>query len=384
MPPDDERIATSNRVAEQMLRIFEEGAPAVLRDVGPLFETDEVFEWIRRAHSPSTEKVSLQKIVALKRSWGLDVEPSPPPAFEPGRSAEIFRSGAQILDTSPFLPTEAHPSFEDWVRQTRDALGGEFGMQAPGLECTSFEALERLQSLLAPILAVTGPRTYRYNAFLGDYTRTPFGFHVDPHQEAVFQYVLHGRRKAFMWEGLTLSDDDAAWVEDTNGLRQPAREPEVTFDLEPGDLVFWPGTHVHGFEPVGPSMALSMVIDRASPRIRSEVVAELIVKTMGGRAALPAITERSAIAAGDTLERAAIFPIAYERYDDTLIVGVCGRSFDWPDRFSVGAAMRLFDFLNAHPRIVVSDVLDACADETLEADEILEVLCMLAGLGFLR
>src|SRR5690606_4943703 len=123
---------------------------------------------------------------------------------------------------------------------------------------------------------------------------------------------------------------------------------------------FWPGTHVHGFEPVGPSMALSIVIDRASPRSRSEVVAALEVQTMGGQAALPPPGEQPAITSATTIHRRAVFPIAYERHDDTLIVAVCGRTFEWPDRFSTAAAMRLFDFLNAHSRVPVSAVLDAC------------------------
>jgi len=244
--------------------------------------------------------------------------------------------------------------------------------------------MERLRTLLDPILALTGPRSYRLNAFGGDYRRTPFVFHVDPHQEAVFQYVLTGRRRGLFWEGLTLSDNDAAWVEDSNGRVPPRREPEVVIDLEPGDLVFWPGTHVHGFETKEPSLALSIVIDRASPRRREHVVAGLEVATMAGKPALPAIEARDPFGEDDLIERRPAFSVAYERYDDTLIVGVCGRVFDWPDRSLIPAAIRLFDFLDTCGPISLRNLIDACADASLPAEEIRGTVTMLANLGLFR
>lgn len=372
--------------AAAMLEVFDEGVPAVLRGVGPLFDPTEVMSWIMRAHPAARAKTSRDKIIALKQSWGLSpAQPEPDAWPQPGRSAEVYRNGGLVLDPSPFLPTENHATFEQWVAHAREGLGGDFGMQAPCLECASWDAVERLHTLLGPVLATTGPRTYRYNAFLGDYRRTPFGFHVDPHQEAVFQYALHGRRRGLFWEGLTLSeDDDAGWVEDSNGTVKPRREPEVVLDVEPGDLVFWPGTHVHGFESDGPSMALSIVIDRASPRRREEIIAGLEVSTMAGKVALPPMIDRPPFTEADTIERRPGFALAYERYDDALIVGVCGRTFEWPDRNSLAAAMKLFDFLNAQQRVGVAAVADACADEWLEREEVCDVLTMLAGLGWLR
>lgn len=374
-----------DRIAGQMRALFEEGSPDVLRDVGPLFEAAEVFEWIKRAHPPEHARTSRDKIFALKQSWGLSPEPLPERTTDPGRSAEVYRAGGLVLDPTPYLPTAAHESFEQWIADAGARLGGEFGMQAPGIECASWDALDRLQALLAPTLALTGPRTYRFNAFLGDYRRTPFGFHVDPHQEAVFQVVLTGRRKGYFWEGLTLSDDDAAWVEDSNGLTPPTREPELVVDLEPGDLVFWPGTHVHGFEAEGPSLALSIVIDRASPRRREDVVAGLEFATMRGKTALPAPEPCPPLTEDDFVQRRSVFALAYERYDDSLIIGTCGRTLEWPDRNSVTAAMTLLDLLGStHERLAVRDIADRCTDEWLSREEVAEVLTMLKSLGYLR
>jgi hypothetical protein len=151
---------------------------------------------------------------------------------------------------------------------------------------------------------------------------TPFGFHVDPHQEAVFQYVVHGQRTAMFWEGLTLIDEDARWVEDANGLATPRKQAELRFELEPGDIVFWPGTHVHGFLPTGPSMALSMVVDRASPRSRGEVVAALEIQSMAGKAALPVPDEHAFVSRDATVQRRVGSRIVYERWEDQLIIGV--------------------------------------------------------------
>lgn len=369
-----------------MLRVFEEGVPAVLRGVGPLFETAEVFEWIKRAHPPARANTAHDKIVALKRSWGMSPDDAHPAGREPGRPAEIYRGGGLVLDASPFLPADTHDTLEGWIEDARARLGGEFCMQAPGLECASWDALERLQTLLQPVLALTGPRTYRFNAFVGDYRRTPFGFHLDPHQEAVFQYVLTGRRRGLFWEGLTLCDDDASWVEDTNGLVVAQREPELVIELEPGDLVFWPGTHLHGFEAEGPSMALSMVIDRISPRCREDVVAGLQFATMGGKAALPLLEERPLLTEDDVIECRGPFWLAYERCDDALIVGVCGRTFDWPDPGSIAPAIRLLDLIRARrgERLPLRALIEACANEVLSSQDICEVTTMLANLGLLR
>lgn len=386
MPKLSPDPAHLQRTAEAMALMFDEGVPAVLRGVGTLFEVAEVFAWIKRAHPPARANTAHDKIVAVKRSWGLSPDDPHPPGCEPGRPAEIYRGGGLVLDASPFLPADTHDTFDHWVRDASDRLGGEFCMQAPGLECASWDALERLQTLLHPVLALTGPRTYRYNAFVGDYRRTPFGFHLDPHQEAVFQYVLQGRRRGLFWEGLTLTHDDAAWVEHTNGLTTPHREPEVVLELEPGDLVFWPGTHLHGFEAEGPSMGLSMVIDRISPRSRDDVVAGLHCATMGGKAALPMVADRTVLTEDDVIECRGPFSLAYERFDDALIVAVCGRTFDWPDPASIAEAIGLLDLLRERKseRLPLRTLVQTCANENLSSEDICEVMTMLANLGLVR
>lgn len=372
-----------DRVANSMRAIYDEGTPAVIRAPGEVFTASEVFEWIKLAHPPHRASTSADKIVAVKESWGLAAGRDPDPTRGvPGRSPEVYRSGAALLDPSPFLPSGAHATFEEWIADARERLGGDFGMQAPGLECATWDAIGKLQALLAPILAVTGPRSYRFNAFAGDYRRTPFGFHVDPHQEAVFQVALIGSRKGLFWEGLTLGDDDARWVEDSNGLHAPARPPESTIDVEPGDIVFWPGTHVHGFECDGPSLALSIVVDRASPRSRADVVAGLEAATMRGVAALPGINPTVTLADDDQVARRTTFGLAYESHDDALIIGVCGRTFEWPDRNSAPSAILLLDYLQTQPSTTVAAVLEECADELLSPDDIRSALSMLAGMGY--
>lgn len=372
-------------VARQMLDLFIDGEPAVIRGLSGLFEAAEVFDWIRSVHPGGHARRSLDKIRALKTVWHMSPPEGPDPTVaHPGRSAELFREGAMLLDAEPYLPRPEHPDLDAWIAATREALGGPFGMQAPGIECASWDALDRLQTLLSPTLALTGPRSYRYNAFVGDYRRTPFGFHIDPHHEAVFQYVVSGRKRAKFWEGLALNERDRYWIEETNGLFEPPGEPQYSFDLEPGDLVFWPGTQVHGFEAEGPSLALSMVIDRSSPRDRNAVLAGLEILSAGGRAALPPISPEAEVRADETITRRASFPLRYERFDDELLVGICGRTFEWPDRLSVPTAMRLFDYLDAHPEVSVAAVIEACADEWLAAEEILGALSMLRAFGYFR
>nr|MCH9679914.1 hypothetical protein [Deltaproteobacteria bacterium] len=146
-PPrgDDERSALLSSTAEQMAQVYARGIPAVLRPAGPLFEMEEVFTWIAAAHPPRTERSSLQKIQALLgRASG---QPSPEREVDPGRPAELYRDGGLLLDATPYLPLPDE-TFEPWVSRVRDALGTGFGLQAPGVECASFEASHRLQTLL--------------------------------------------------------------------------------------------------------------------------------------------------------------------------------------------------------------------------------------------
>jgi hypothetical protein len=364
--------------------MFDEGEPDVIRQAGSVFDTAEVLEWVKRVHTPAKANFKREKLIELKVSWGLapasGIDHGVP---QPGRPAEIYRSGGSLLDPAPYLPV-GDESFEAWVERAGEALGGAFGLQAPCIECASWDALERLRTLLAPILAITGPRSFRYNVFAGDYRRTPFGYHVDPHQEAVFQVVLRGRRRARFWEGLALSEDqDDAWLEDSNRLQEPGREPDAVFDLEPGDIVFWPGTQVHGMDVDGPSLALSIVIDRASPRRRDDVASGLQIASMQGVAAVPPVVDAPPVTAEHNLRRRSAMRLAYERHDDTLILGVCGRTLDWPDRNSIPDAIELLDHLATQQEVQAGEVARRYAGEALEEQDILTTLTMLVELGYL-
>jgi len=372
-------------LAAKLFELFDEGVPAVLRGCENPFSTEEVFDWIRTVHPPARCRPAHEKIDAVKRSWGLSPDAlDAPAAGGQDRPLELYRDGAMLLDASPFVPTADHDSFEAWVEASRAQLGTNFGAMAPNIEAASWSALERLQALLSPILQRTGSRTYRYNAFFGDYRRTPFGYHLDPHQECVFQFVLHGKRRASFWEGLTLNQDDAAWLEDTNQRSTPPRRAELVVDLEPGDIVFWPGTHVHGFDIEGPSMALSLVIDRASPRPRHEVVSALEVATAFGRVGLPNVDDDVQVAPEQTLVRRPHGRLAFEFHDDDLLIGVCGRTFVWPDRTSEGAAARLLEALQTRTSVSANELSREFGDKHLGKDDVLGLLSMLAGLGLFR
>lgn len=371
-------------LATTMLELFDEGVPAVRRELGSPFTTAEVFDWIKAVHPPEACRHGAAKIDAVKRSWGLTPSPREHGRPEPGRPLEMYRRGGNLLDPSAFVPNETHDSFESWVNATADAIGEPFGVMAPGLECASWDALEKLQSLLAPTLRRTGPRSYRFNAFLGDYRRTPFGYHLDPHQECVFQFILHGQRRGRFWEGLILGDDDAAWVDDPNHAVEPSRRPDLDVELGPGDLVFWPGTHVHGFDAAAPTMALSLVIDRTSPRAREDVIAGLEVATALGRTALPRVLDDLEFDPDTVLTRRASASLRFECHDDDLIVGVCGRTFVWPDNASQSAAADLLAALPTLDPCTANDVSKRFHGKGLDRDDVHGLLATLVELGFYR
>lgn len=371
-------------LANTMLELFDEGVPAVRRSVAPPFSTEEVFAWVKTVHPPEACRHGAAKIDAVKRSWGLSPSPRECGRPDPSRPLEMYRGGCNLLDPSPFVPTEVHPSFEAWAEATSTALGEPFGVMAPGLECASWDAVDTLQTLLAPTLQRTGPRSYRFNAFLGDYRRTPFGYHLDPHQECVFQFVLHGQRRGRFWEGLILGDDDAVWVDDPNHRVEPSRSPDLDVELNPGDLVFWPSTHVHGFDADAPSMALSLVVDRTSPRAREDVIAGLEVATALGRTALPRVLDDLELDPDALLTRRASARLCFECHDDDLIVGVCGRTFIWPDHASQAAAAELLAALQTLDPCTANDVSRRFHGNNLDRDDIHGLLVTLAELGFYR
>lgn len=369
-------------LAAKLLEVFDEGVPAVIRDAASPFSTEMVFDWIRTVHTPASCGTGAKKIDAVKRSWGLSPSATDANAPDPGRPLELYRAGAVLLDPSPFVPSSAHQSFEDWVDQTRERLGPDFGAMAPNLECASWQALEHLQALLTPVLSRTGPRSFRYNAFLGDYRRTPFGYHLDPHQECVFQFVLHGTRTGRFWEGLILGEEDAAWIEDPNHRTKAPRRPDLEVELSPGDVVFWPGTHLHGFDTQGPSLALSLVIDRTSPQPRDQVVSSLQLATLGGQAALPPVDEGTNLDPTAPLRRRPHARLQFECHDDDLVVGVCGRTFVWPDRASQSDAMDLLRALQHTDGAIPDDLTRTFSSKALERDDILGLLSTLGELGY--
>jgi hypothetical protein len=105
---------------------------------------------------------------------------------------------------------------------------------------------------------------------------------------------------------------------------------------------------------------------------------------MLGKAALPLPDEHAFVARDATLLRRVGASIAYERWEDQLIIGVCGRTFEWPDRASIPAAVGLFERLDASERVSVAELLTSCTDPTLVEVDVLEVLTMLVSLGCLR
>ncbi|MEM6292246.1 MAG: hypothetical protein AAGA54_13305 [Myxococcota bacterium] len=368
-------------LGDAMLELFEDSVPAVLQGVPAAFSTDEVFDWVRTVHTPAQCSPAASKIDAVKRSWGLSPD-GLAEADGPPRPIELYRGGGVLLDPSPFVPTSEHDDLGAWIEAVRPSLGEDFGVMAPHLERASWDALERLQTLLGPTLGRTGSRSYRYNAFFGDYRRTPFGFHLDPHQECVFQFVLSGTRRASFWEGLFLGREDTGWIEDPNGRATPTRRPDMVVDLEPGDLVFWPGTHVHGFETDGPSMALSLVIDRTSPRSRDDVIAGLEIATVGGRTALPPVTEGVSLNPDAPLRQRPNGRLAFEFHDDDLIIGVCGRTFVWPDPGSHAVAVKLLEAVRREPDLSPNDLSKRFHGKSLDRDDIHGVLATLAELGY--
>src|SRR5205814_1147561 len=87
--------------------------------------------------------------------------------------------------------------------------------------------------------------------FVGNYEYTPPGVHTDP--DPIFQYVVHGKKRACFWPR-------EVWEKEPRDPHSASRylEDATIFDVEEGDLVYWPMGQYHVFASSGFSVGLSI------------------------------------------------------------------------------------------------------------------------------
>lgn len=163
------------------------------------------------------------------------------------------------------LPTPEELELKTYLnRLTSDPRYAEFGI--------FIESAHEFVSIWRPITEILD-KIYRYidlprvplntDVWIGNYKHTPIGAHKDPLDNMMF--MVEGKRRIRLW-------DDPLWRElvDVEHDRQPFRDYEaltgqsITFELEAGDLLYWPASYWHVGEGMG-DYSVSINIDFMSP-----------------------------------------------------------------------------------------------------------------------
>jgi ribosomal protein L16 Arg81 hydroxylase len=149
-------------------------------------------------------------------------------------------------------------SLDDWGPKTSDGsftafferLALEFdhrpfGINLQRLQTVNPELWCRFRNFVAGLNRCIGsiPRRWDIDTFFGTYRATPFGIHKD--NASVFAIGILGKRKYLLWPEDYFSPDSAAIMTPDLEKIEPHIKHAVQFDLEPGDMVYWPSTHWH-------------------------------------------------------------------------------------------------------------------------------------------
>ena len=264
-------------LVRQMLRMVQNDEPTVEEAAVRLVSCAELLLWLVDAHRLRSDQIDRNFL----RKWATLLSRPEPRSEADHRPGVAQYSNDTVLQSSTrFFVTAQDTTLDHYFRRIRNNVSqDEFGLQVPGLEGASWTAFSRYRRLVAPILARLGPRASRFNCFLGDYARTPFGVHFDPHHLHSFQYVVHGTKTLRAWRpsDLVRRLGEAAAVAI---LRNPTKAHEMlprAPDLvgRPGALIYWPGRYVHCLEAVGPSAGLGVIFDSKAASLEAALQAEL-------------------------------------------------------------------------------------------------------------
>jgi hypothetical protein len=260
----------------QMLRLIEGRKPAVERAAVEVVSESELLGWVADAHRIQSAKVA----TAFDRTWvAFNHRPRLPDDTATSPDVSTYLRDNTPVYPRRFFVTQSDATFEGYFRRMKTVVGDDFGFQVPGLEGANWTAFGRYQRIISPLLAQLGLHTARFNSFFGDYRRTPFGVHFDPHHLHTFQYVALGSKVLRAWLGTdlirTLGEDATVDI-----LRDPMTAHDrlptgLTLTGEPGFLLYWPGGYVHCLEANGPSAGLGIVIDENVPSAEQGLLDEL-------------------------------------------------------------------------------------------------------------
>jgi hypothetical protein len=194
------------------------------------------------------------------------------------RYARLVRRGRATLVRRGRLPRPDDGSFEGYHRRITSELNPRW-RRLLGLrrrrysliinypEIASFDLWEATsKQIAAPLYRHAGMNNggYYYNIFMGDYSRTPFGVHVD--DESLFHFAIVGTKALRLWSPEFVRQHPAI-----KGCTDYASyvDGSVLVKASPGETIYWPSKYWHIGEGEGQfsvSLALGMIV-RTEPQL---------------------------------------------------------------------------------------------------------------------
>lgn len=144
-------------------------------------------------------------------------------------------------------------------RITRELEGRQFGLIVNDYHAQDQVTWFRLRRFLLGLYELVGmpPNQCEVGVFFGNYDKTPFGLHKDPH--SVFTFIVEGRKRILAWPDEVFRGRPK--MHDTLEYEQ-FRDQATVLEGEPGDVLYWPSSHWHVAESTGGlSLTISFSID---------------------------------------------------------------------------------------------------------------------------
>jgi len=166
----------------------------------------------------------------------------------------------QQAEIGKLLPHRDDSSISGFVeRITRDLQGRHFGLIVNDYHSQDEVTWCKLRRFLLGLYEIVGmpPNQCEVGVFFGNYDKTPFGLHKDPH--SVFTFIVEGRKRILAWPDEVFRGRPK--MHDTLEYEQ-FRDQAIVLDGEPGDVIYWPSSHWHVAESTGGiSLTISFSID---------------------------------------------------------------------------------------------------------------------------
>ncbi len=194
----------------------------------------------------------------------LEREGWPPNFNDPYR---VALDGFQVLDTdtfSVFLPSDEDGDMNGYIQRIEGLCDLDIGVQVTKISRFSPVIWQRVRHFLQPFFAAANviPEIIEIDLFMGRYSQTHFGVHLDA--ESTFTFGFRGEKNFRMWPLETFTPEMAVEGWPTNiqdEYYHKFRDDAEVVSTHEGQLLYWPSSVWHlGESPDSWSITLAVAL----------------------------------------------------------------------------------------------------------------------------